>query len=98
MRIVRFEHLLVQAGRPFANGKKAHEKSVRFIPLRWAESFYTIAPVMMGRVLKVACIDKDSLVLLLYVHGETVDPNVNRKRLLSPWVTAANFQGLDAVK
>ena len=26
--------------------------------------------------------------------GEGVDPNVNRERLLSPWVTAVNFQGL----
>ncbi|WP_353928550.1 transposase [Desulfofundulus kuznetsovii] len=35
----------------------APEKSIRFTSLRWAESFYAIAPAMMGRVLKAAGID-----------------------------------------
>ncbi|MCL6557579.1 MAG: hypothetical protein K6U74_02025 [Firmicutes bacterium] len=37
----------------------APEKSARFTPLRWAESFYSIAPVIMVRVLKFVGIDED---------------------------------------
>lgn len=70
------------------------EKSSRFTPLRWAESFYAIAPVIMGRVLKLAGIDDDPLQLIIYFMSEGVDPNVNRERLLSPWVKAVNSQGL----
>ncbi|MCL6449298.1 MAG: IS4 family transposase [Armatimonadetes bacterium] len=72
----------------------APEKSARFTPLRWAESFYSIAPVMMTRVLKAVGIDEDPLLLIIYFMAEGVDPNVNRERLLSPWVKAANSQGL----
>ena len=75
----------------------APEKSARFTPLRWAESFYAIAPVMMGRVLKAAGIDEDPLLLIIYFMGEGVDPNVNRERLLSPWVKAANSQVLNTI-
>jgi IS4 transposase len=64
----------------------APEKSARFTPLRWAESFYAIAPVIMSRVLKAAGIEEDPLLLIIYFMGEGVDPNVNRERLLSPWV------------
>ena len=71
----------------------APEKSARFTPLRWAESFYAIAPVMMGRVLKAAGIDEDPLMLIIYFMGEGIDPNVNRERLMSPWVV--NSQGLN---
>ena len=74
----------------------APEKSARFTPLRWAESFYAIAPVMMGRVLKAAGIDEDPLLLIIYFMGESIDPNVNRERLLSPWVTAVNSQVLNS--
>ncbi|MGQ9824971.1 MAG: transposase [Desulfotomaculales bacterium] len=70
------------------------EKITRFTPLRWAESFYSIAPVMMDRVLKLAGIDEDPFLLIIYFMGEGVDPNVNRERLLSPWVKAVNSQGL----
>ena len=70
----------------------APEKSARFTPLRWAESFYAIAPVMMGRVLKAAGIDEDPLMLIIYFMSESIDPNVNRERLLSPWV--AQFPGI----
>lgn len=70
-------------------------KSARFTPLRWAESFYAIAPVMMGRVLKAAGIDDDPLLLIVYFMGEGVDPNVNRERLMTPWVKAANSQVLN---
>jgi hypothetical protein len=48
----------------------------------------------MTRTLKYAGIDEDPVMLLLYFMGESVDPNVNRKRLLSPWVQA-NSQGLN---
>jgi len=72
----------------------APEKSQRFTPLRWAESFYSAAPFVMTRTLKYAGIDEDPVMLLLYFMGESVDPNVNRKRLLSPWVQA-NSQGLN---
>jgi len=74
------------------------EKSARFTPLRWAESFYAIAPVIMGRVLKAAGIDEDPLLLIIYFMGEGVDPNVNRERLLSPWVEAAKSQELNGAK
>lgn len=70
----------------------APEKSARFTPLRWAESFYSIAPVIMGRVLKAIGIDEDPLMLIIYFMGEGVDPNVNRDRLLSPWVSPNNSQ------
>jgi putative transposase len=74
------------------------EKSARFTPLRWAESFYAIAPVIMGRVLKAAGIYEDPLLLIIYFMGEGVDPNVNRERLLSPWVEAAKSQELNGAK
>jgi len=73
----------------------APEKSDRFTPLRWAESFYAIAPVVMGRVLKATGIDEDPLLLIVYFMGEGVDPNVNRERLLSPWVKTVNSQVLN---
>jgi len=73
----------------------APEKSARFTPLRWAESFYAIAPVIMGRVLKAAGIDENPHLLIVYFMGEGVDPNVNSERLLSPWVKAANSQVLN---
>jgi len=73
----------------------APEKSQRFTPLRWGESFYSAAPFVMTSTLKYAGIDEDPVMLLLYFMGESVDPNVNRKRLLSPWVQA-NSQGLNA--
>lgn len=76
----------------------APEKSARFTPLRWAESFYAIAPVMMGRVLKAAGIDEDPLLLIIYFMGEGVDPNVNRERLLSPWVKPAKSQELNGAE
>jgi hypothetical protein len=50
------------------------EKSSRFTPLRWAESFYAIAPVIMGRVLKLAGIDDDPLQLIIYFMSEGVIP------------------------
>ncbi|MDD3655087.1 MAG: IS4 family transposase [Desulfotomaculaceae bacterium] len=75
----------------------APEKSTRFTPLRWAESFYAIAPVIMSRVLKAVGIDEDPFQLIIYFMGEGIDPNVNRERLLSPWVKAVNSQGINAM-
>ena len=75
----------------------APEKSQRFTPLRWSESFYSAAPFVMTRTLKYAGIDEDPVMLLLYFMGESVDAGVNRKRLLSPWVQA-NSQGLSNIK
>jgi len=71
----------------------APEQSNRFTPLRWAESFYSIAPVIMGRVLKDVGIDDDPLLLIIYFMNESIDPNVNRERLLTPWVKPDNSQG-----
>lgn len=72
----------------------APEKSDRFTPLRWGETFYAAAPKVMNRVLDYAGIDDDTTTLLLFLMEEGVDPNVHRKRLLSPWVKA-NSQGLN---
>ncbi len=61
----------------------ASKKSTRFNHLRWAESFYAVAPVFMGRVLKAAGIDDDPIQLIIYFMCEGVDPNVSGERLLS---------------
>jgi IS4 transposase len=73
------------------------EKSDRFTPLRWGETFYSSAPQLLNRVLDYAGIDVDSFTLMMFYMGEGIDPNVNRKRLLSPWVKA-NSQGVNANK
>jgi hypothetical protein len=70
----------------------APEKSERFTSLRWAETFYAAVPWVMTRVLEYEIIDADPLMLLMFFMDESVDPNVNRKRLLSPWVKAAKSQ------
>jgi hypothetical protein len=75
----------------------APEKSERFTPLRWGETFYSVAHVVMSRTLKYAGIDDDPTMLLLFLMEEGVDPNVHRKRLLSSWVKA-NSQGLCSSK
>jgi IS4 transposase len=64
----------------------APEKSERFTPLRWAELFYSSAPRLMDRVLNYAGIDIDSVTMMLFYMGEGIDPNVNRERLMTPWV------------
>ncbi len=70
----------------------APEKSARFTPLRWADTFYGGAVFLMVRVLESIGVEGDPFMLYIYFMGEGVDPNVNRKRLLSPWVQAANSQ------
>jgi IS4 transposase len=62
------------------------EKSERFTPLRWAEFFYSSAPRLMDRVLHYVGIDIDSVTMMLFYMGEGIDPNVNRERLMTPWV------------
>ena len=68
------------------------EKSERFTPLRWAETFYTSANKLLDKVLEYAGIDMTAYMILMFYAGEGVDPNVNRKRLLLPWVKAVNSQ------
>jgi IS4 transposase len=65
------------------------EKSERFTPLRWAELFYTSATDLLKLVLALEGIELDAFTMLMFYAGEGIDPNVNRERLLSPWVKAA---------
>ena len=67
------------------------EKSERFTPLRWAELFYTSAPDLLKLVLAFEGIELDALTMMMFYAGEGIDPNVNRERLLSPWVKAATI-------
>jgi hypothetical protein len=69
-----------------------HVIHARFTPLRWADTFYGGAVFLMVRVLESIGVEGDPFMLYIYSMGEGVDPNVNRKRLLSPWVQAANSQ------
>lgn len=73
----------------------APEKSERFTPLRWAETFYSAAPFLLSRVVDAAGVEDDPFLAICFFMCEGVDPNVNRKRLLSPWVKAANSQGFN---
>jgi IS4 transposase len=66
----------------------APEKSERFTPLRWAELFYSSAPDLLKQVLAFEGIELDAFTLMMFYMGEGIDPNVNRERLLSPWVKA----------
>jgi len=66
----------------------APEKSERFTPLRWAETFYASAPKLLNLVLDYANINVDAFTLMMFYMDEGIDPNVNRERLLSPWVKA----------
>lgn len=68
------------------------EKGNRWTPMRWAETFRVSSGRLLERVLKVAGIEDDPLELLYFYLVEGVDPNVNRKRLLDPWVQMNNFQ------
>jgi IS4 transposase len=68
------------------------EKSERFTPLRWAETFYASASELLDQVLALEGIYLEAFTILMFYSGEGIDPNVNRERLLSPWVRAANYQ------
>ncbi|MGI9862865.1 hypothetical protein SDD30_15915 [Moorella naiadis] len=67
------------------------KKENRWTPMRWAETFRASGR-LLERVLKVAGIEDDPLELLYFYLVKGVDPNVNRKRLLDPWVQMNNFQ------
>jgi putative transposase len=70
----------------------AQEKAMRMTPMRWAEVFQTTAFTLLGHVLKAAGIDDDPFTLMMYYMAEGIDPNVNRSRLMSPWVVQTNLQ------
>lgn len=74
----------------------APEKSERFTPLRWAETFYSSAHELLDRVLALEGVYLDTFTLFMLYMGEGIDPNVNRERLLTPWVKPANYQLKDA--
>jgi hypothetical protein len=40
---------------------------------------------------------EDPFMLLCYYMEEGIDPNVNRERLLLPWLTPVNSQVLDGI-
>jgi IS4 transposase len=73
------------------------DRSARYTPLRWGETFFAAAPTLMSQTLKYAGIEDNPTMILLFLMDEGVDPNVHRKRLLSQWVKA-NSQGLNASK
>jgi putative transposase len=73
------------------------EESERFTPLRWAELFYTSANELMDRILALEGIYLDTFTLLMLYASEGIDPNVNRERLLTPWVKAVNSQLVNAI-
>ncbi len=68
------------------------EDRIRYTPLRWAELFYNTAFILMAGALDVAGVREDPFSLLCYYITEGIDPNINRERLLTPWVKAANSQ------
>lgn len=71
----------------------APEKGNRWTPMRWAEAFRASSGRLLEHVLKAVGIEDDPMVLMFYNYlVEGVDPNVNRKRLLDPWVQVGNFQ------
>jgi hypothetical protein len=47
------------------------------------------APDLLKLVLAFEGIELDAFTMLMFYAGEGIDPNVNRERLLSPWVKAA---------
>ena len=70
----------------------APEDRIRFTPLCWAELFYNTAFILLAGVLEMAGVKQDPFSLLCYYMNEGIDPNVNRERLLTPWVKPANSQ------
>jgi len=60
----------------------------RITNLRWSEVFYTVAPIIMERVIREIGVEEDPLSLMVYLLTESVDPNVTRKkpRLMSDWI------------
>ena len=68
------------------------EYGIRYTPLRWAELFYGTAFILLKGVLDMAGVREDPFALLCYYMEEGIDPNVNRERLLSPWISKENSQ------
>ncbi len=62
----------------------APDKSERFTPLRWSETFYSAAPFLLSRVVDAAGVEDDPFLVIRFFMCEGIDPNVSRKRLLSP--------------
>jgi hypothetical protein len=71
------------------------EERLRYTSLRWAELFYSTAFILLGGVLDLAGVKEDPFLLLCYYMEEGIDPNVNRERLLSPWISKENSQVLN---
>lgn len=71
----------------------ASEKGHRWTPMRWAETFRVSSGRLLGNILEAAGIDDDPLELMYFYLVEGVDPNVNRKRLLDPWIEMLNIPG-----
>jgi hypothetical protein len=70
------------------------ERSDRYTPLRWGETFYEAVSAILSCTLKYGEIEDNPTLLLMFLMEEGVDPNVHRKRLLSQWVKS-NSQGLN---
>jgi IS4 transposase len=71
------------------------EERLRYTSLRWAELFYSTAFILMAGVLDLAGVKEDPFLLLCYYMEEGIDPNVNRERLLTPWISTDNSQLLN---
>lgn len=72
--------------------KMVPEQADRFTPLRWGEVFATTASNLLVQVLKESGVQEDLLSLMIYYMIEGIDPNVNRKRLMTSWVKPVNSQ------
>jgi hypothetical protein len=46
---------------------------------------------LLKLVLAFEGIELDAFTMLMFYAGEGIDPNVNRERLLSPWVKATTI-------
>ncbi len=71
------------------------EERLRYTSLRWAELFYSTAFILLAGVLDLAGVKENPLLLLCYYMEEGIDPNVNRERLLSPWISTEKSQVLN---
>lgn len=67
-------------------------RGLRYTPLRWTELFYGTAFILLTGVLDMAGVKEDPFMLLCYYMEEGIDPNVNRERLLTLWISTENSQ------